>query len=191
VEERLRRFTTSTSLNDIVDIEKLNYIGDDIGQKVRQVLISSDCYVSPDTVSLMVSEVVDNFAQHSGKNLAALALQYYPRLGVLKIGIADCGIGIKASLCENPDHSWLDSEPHHVCALEALKLGVSRKPPGQGGVGFVDVLDGIDELGGVLRLATGDEYITVRKKQALWGQMKYDMPGVQIELSFPAGRRFR
>ena len=190
-EERLRRLTTSTSLNDIVDIENVHYVGDDIGQKVRGVLISSGCYVSPDRVSLMVSELVDNFAQHSGKKLAALALQYYPRLGALRISIADCGIGIRASLSENPKHRWLENEPHHISALEALKLGVSRKPRGQGGVGFLDVLDGIDELGGLLRLATGDEYITIRKKQPTWGQMHYDLPGVQIELSFPAGRFFK
>ncbi len=186
--ERLRRLTTSTSLNDIVDIEKDDHIGDDIGDKVRAVLISNRCYVSPNTVGVMVSELVDNFAQHSGKNLAALALQYYPRLGALRLAIADCGMGIRASLSANRKHSWLQGEAHHVAAMEALKAGVSRKF--QGGTGFIDVLNGVDELRGVLRLATGDEYILVRRGRAAYGLMNYNLPGVQIEISFPAGRLY-
>ncbi len=107
--ESLHRFTTSTSLNDIVDIESGHHIGDDVGDQVRNVLISNGLYRSPSQVGLMVGELADNFAQHSHRNLGALALQYYPRLGALRIAVADCGIGIRASLSENPKHS-LDQE---------------------------------------------------------------------------------
>jgi hypothetical protein len=76
--ESLHRFTTSTSLNDIIDIESDFNVGDEVGDKVRNILISNGLYLSPSKVGLMVGELVDNFAQHSGRNLAALALQYYP-----------------------------------------------------------------------------------------------------------------
>lgn len=187
-QESLRRITTSTSLNDIVDIEKSDYIGEDIGDMVRDVLISNGCY-SPSPVQMggIVAELVDNFAQHSYRHLAALALQFYPRLGTLRLAIGDCGVGIRESLLENPKHGWLEDQPHHVAAKEALKAGISRKP--EGGVGFVDVLNGIDELGGQLLLATGNEYISVRKGRIAHGGMRYDLTGVQIELVLPAGTK--
>lgn len=187
-QEGLRRFTTSTSLNDIVDIENHAYIGDDIGEQVKRVLISNGYYGPVKQIALAVSELVDNFAQHSQRNLAALALQYFPRRGSMSLAIADCGVGIRASVSDNPKYRWLEKEPHHTAALEALKPGVSRKP--EGGIGFVDVLDGVEEFGGQLRLATGDEYIIVRKRRATYGPMHHNLPGVQIELLIPAGKKF-
>lgn len=185
--ESLRRITTSTSLNDIIDIESDFHVGDEVGDKVRNILISNGLYLSPNKVGLMVGELVDNFAQHSCRNLGALALQYYPRLRALRVAVADCGIGIRASLAENPQHRWLRNEPHHTAALEAFQECVSRKP--QGGIGFLDVRNAVDEMGGQLLLSTGDEYISIRKRQvAFGGGMHYDLPGVQIELFLPQGQ---
>jgi hypothetical protein len=70
--------------------------------------------------------------------------------------------------------------------LEAFKPTVSRKP--EGGTGFTDVLEGVTELGGQLRLATGNEYVIVKKGKATAGRMSFDLPGVQIELSLPEGK---
>lgn len=181
--ERLRRFITSTSLNDIVDLEKHDYVADDICTQVKNILVATGCDISPSTVALMISELVDNFAQHSRKNLAALTLQYYPRIGSLRIAVGDCGIGIRKSLSSNRKYAWLAKMPHYRAALEALKPGVSRKA--QGGTGFTDVLDGIADLGGQLRLATGDEYIMVRSGKATYGPMNFNLPGVQLELFLP------
>lgn len=181
--ESLRRLTTSTSLNDIVDIESNDYIGDEIGERLRDILITCDCPLSPSKVALIVAELVDNFAQHSEKTLAALALQYYPNVRNLRVAIADCGIGIRESLASNPKHKWVANEPHHVAVLEAFKPGISRKR--EGGVGFTDILDGVNELGGRLSLATGDQYVVVRKGNAKVGDMTFNLPGVQVELFLP------
>ncbi|MBM4296703.1 MAG: ATP-binding protein [Deltaproteobacteria bacterium] len=181
--ERLRRLTTTTSLNDIVDIEINDYIADQVAEKLVQVLTDCNCQLPAGKVALIVSELVDNFAQHSGQILAALTLQFYPTPRNLLIAIADCGIGIKESLASNPRYSWLAEQPHHVAVLEAFKPTVSRKP--EGGTGFTDVLEGVTELGGQLRLATGNEYIIVKKGKAVAGQLSFDLPGVQIELSLP------
>jgi hypothetical protein len=54
--ESLRRFTTSTSLNDIIDIESDFHVGDEVGDKVRNILISNGLYLSPSKVGLMVGE---------------------------------------------------------------------------------------------------------------------------------------
>lgn len=130
-----------------------------------------------------MAELADNFAQHSKKTVAALTLQLYPKLGMLRVAIGDCGIGIRQSLAMNPQHSWVAKERHHVAVLEAFKTGVSRKL--EGGVGFTDILNGLDDLGGYLRLATGNEYVLVRKGKAKVGDMKFNLPGVQIELHLP------
>lgn len=183
--EALRRLTTSTSLNDIVDIECNDYIADDICERLRAVLIACDYPLSPDTVGLIVSELVDNFAQHSEKTLAALALQYYPKRRCLRVAIADCGIGIRNSLASNPKFKWVANEPHHVAVMEALKAGVSRKR--EGGMGFIDVLNGVNDLGGRLSLATGSNYVIVRQGNAIIGDMGFTLPGVQIELFLPGG----
>lgn len=181
--EKLHRFITRTSLNDIVDVEKHDNIADEICFQVKEILIATGSRLSPSTIALMISELVDNFAQHSKRNLAALALQYYPQPGNLMIAVGDCGVGIRSSLASNRKYAWLKKEPNYIAALEALKPGVSRKP--QGGTGFTDVLDGVADLGGELRLATGDEYISVEKGEANYGAMNFDLPGVQLEISLP------
>ncbi|HEY1267845.1 MAG TPA: hypothetical protein VGH16_11360 [Candidatus Binatia bacterium] len=181
------RFPTATSLNDILDIQCSDYAGEEIGDRVKEMLIESRCDVSPTKVGLMISELVDNFTQHSNRSLAALAIQYYPRARSVTIAIGDCGIGIRASLCENPRHAWLADYPHHIAIQQALTPGVSRKMAG--GIGFTDVLDGVADLRGVLRIATGDAYIVVRRGlRATYGYMNYHLPGVQLELVLPTER---
>jgi len=184
--ERLRRLTTTTSLNDIVDIEINDYIADQVAEKLVKVLTDCKCQLPAGKVALIASELVDNFAQHSGQNLAAPTFQFYPTPRNLLIAIADCGIGIRESLASNPKYAWLAERPHHVAVLEAFKPTVSRKP--EGGTGFTDVLEGVTELGGQLRLATGNEYVIVKKGKATAGRMSFDLPGVQIELSLPEGK---
>lgn len=181
--EKLHRFITRTSLNDIVDVEKHDNIADEIAFQVKDILIATGSRLSPGTIALMISELVDNFAQHSKRNFAALALQYYPQPGTLMIAVGDCGVGIRSSLASNRKYAWLKDKPHYIAALEALKPGVSRKA--QGGTGFTDVRDGVADLGGELRLATGDEYISVEKGDASYGAMNFDLPGVQLEISLP------
>jgi len=185
-EERLRRLTTSTSLNDIVDIEKHDFIADEIGDELLRVLTNCDCQLPANKVALIVSELVDNFAQHSGKTLAAFTFQYYPRKENLLIAIADCGVGIRKSLSSNPKYASLANKAHYVAVLEAFKAGVSRKA--EGGTGFTDILEGVSDLGGQLRLATGNEYVIVRKGKVSVGDMTCDLPGVQIEIFLPERR---
>lgn len=76
--ERLHRFTTTTSLNDIIDVENTPAIAEDVNQKLIDVLMTETRVLPPSMVALIVSELVDNFARHSGKSLAALTVQYYP-----------------------------------------------------------------------------------------------------------------
>ena len=59
--ENLHRFTTSTSLDDMVDIENRPYIGEDIASAVRELLINNEVKVDVDEIEELVSELIDNF----------------------------------------------------------------------------------------------------------------------------------
>ena len=91
--EKLHRFTTSTSLDDIVDIENRPYIGEDIASAVRELLINNEVKVDVDEIEELVSELIDNFERHSTHTLAVFAMQANPRRLVIAVG--DCGIGIR------------------------------------------------------------------------------------------------
>lgn len=181
--ENLNRFTSSTSLNDIVDIEKRERIAEDIMLKILNVLRRNGVSVNTSLAAELICEIVDNFARHSECTLAAAAMQYYPNLRRIGIAVGDCGIGIRASLISNPKYAHMMDSPHYEAAMKAFEPLVSRLP--EGGTGLMEVSDGISELSGVLTLATGDGYVIIRKGEYSYGTMAYDLPGVQMLLSIP------
>ena len=183
--ERLYRFTTGTSLNDIVDIETKPYIAEEIADAVAKVLSQNISSQRTARIAELASELVDNFAQHSERILAAFTMQWYPRKHRIVMAIGDCGIGIRSSLASNPKYVYLRSSPHYEAALKAFEPLVSRKA--EGGTGLTEVRDGVLELDGRLTLATGDSYVNINRQGTQVGRMAYDLSGVQVELSFPEG----
>jgi len=181
--ENLNRFTNSTSLNDIVDIEKRERIAEEIMSEVLKVLIHNRVLIDASLVAELICEIVDNFARHSECTLAAVAMQYYPNLRRIVMAVGDCGIGIRASLSSNPKYAYLTDSPHCDAAMKAFEPLVSRSP--EGGTGLMEAADGTSELGGVLTLATGDGYVIIQKGKYSYGQMAYDLPGVQMSFSIP------
>jgi len=181
--EKLIRFTTSTSLNDIVDIEERPYIAEDIAVEVSKVLGHSTARVEVSLVAELVSELVDNFAIHSRQTLAAVAMQYYPNLHRVILAVGDCGIGIRSSLSSNPQFASLADAPHYQVALKAFEPLVSRFPGC--GTGLTEVRDGVANLNGRLALATGNGFVIIGPDGTKYGEMSYDLPGVQVELSIP------
>lgn len=181
--ESLRRLTKSTSLNDIVDVERKEGIAEDIAEQILLVLRRNAVAVRAAAIAELMSELVDNFAQHSERTLAAVAMQYYPNLRYVSLSIGDCGVGIRSSLASNPKHSHIAQVPHHQAALEAFEPLVSRRA--EGGTGLTEVREQTIKLGGSLILATGDGYVTIDQKGTRFGPMAYDLSGVQIQLGFP------
>lgn len=182
-EERLRRFTTSTSLNDVVDVERRDGVADDIAERVLTLVRNKEVKVKAATFAELVAELVDNFAQHSGEQLAAFMLQYYPRMRRIVCAVGDCGIGIRASLASNPKHAHLAGRPHHEAALAAFEPLVSRRA--EGGTGLTEVREEVLRLSGSLTLSTGNGYVRMSHGRTTYGGMAYDLPGVQIEVSVP------
>lgn len=181
--ENLLRFTSTTSLNDILDIEKTQTVAEDISDAVLRVLHHSGANVNRTRVAEMAAELVDNFAQHSGRSLAAFTMQYYPNLKRVVLAIGDCGKGIWSTLSANPKYAFLKQRPHNEAALKAFDPLVSCR--GEGGTGLTEVADGVIEEDGELLLSTGDGFVRLRHDGWQVGYMHLDLPGVQIQLSFP------
>ena len=180
--ESLHRFTSSTSLNDIVDIESRQYIGEDIASAVRELLINNEIKVDVDEIEELVSELIDNFERHSTHTLAAFTMQGNPRRLVIALG--DCGIGIRASLGKNPRHEYMASRPHHEAIKRAFEPLVSAKP--EGGTGLTDAKSTIRRYRGTLTLTSGNGFFRLTPDgREMANRTSFDLPGVQIELSIP------
>ena len=172
-----------TSLRDVIDIENDQYIADDVGNMVYEILSRHSVKVSVGLVTEIVVELVDNFSRHSGQQLAACAIQLYPNLKKLHFAIGDCGVGIRDSLSKSPHYRHLSTAPHYEAAVKALEEGVTGGV--EGGTGFGTVREDVVELGGQMFLCTGDGWISIEAERddVQSGQMAYDLPGVQIEVT--------
>ena len=182
-QESLHRFSTSSSLNDIVDVTKEPDVADDIARKIANVLSRNRVKVKIGLVAEVVSELVDNFALHSDQTLAAVAMQYYPNWHRIKFAVGDCGVGIRHTLSRNPRFANFDELPHYEAALKAFDPLVSRFS--EGGMGLTEVREQVMNLRGRLMLSTGDGYVAISQGNMVYGNMEHDLTGVQIELTFP------
>ena len=177
--------SSSTSLDDIVDIEHRPGIDEEIAVMVRDVIARNAVNVDLGLIEEIVAELVSNFARHSRGPLAALMMQFYPRLQTVRLSIGDCGIGIRASLSSNPMYQDLATQPHYVAAVKAFKPGVTSSH--EGGMGLGTVTDDLQELNGQLVLVTGDGYVRKSGSARLfkYGEMPFELSGVQIEVEIP------
>ncbi len=180
----LRRFTASSSLGDLIDIEQRCGIDEEVARQVKTVMAKTSAAVDLALVEEIVAELVSNFARHSQGPLAALAMQWYPRLQRMNLAIGDCGVGIRSSLSSNPRHRDLANKPHYEAAWKAFQGGVSRSH--EGGFGLSTVLQDVEDLGGTLVLATGNGYARKYLRGPFrYGRTAFDLPGVQIEVRIP------
>lgn len=82
-----------------------------------------------EAIRYVVSELIRNVLEHSGsRHGAVVAAQYHKKSNIIRIGIADTGVGIKRTI--NQSHpAWSD--------MEALKLaltpGITGTTPREGG----------------------------------------------------------
>jgi hypothetical protein len=180
----LRRFDSSTSLNDIVDVERRLGIEEEIAHRVREIVAHSRARLDLELLEETVAELVDNFRRHSRGPLAALATQWYPRIGELNIAVGDCGVGIRTSLSSNARYASLRKLPHYDAIRKAVQPGVSRTH--EAGFGLSTVLDNVESTRGRIFLASGNGYVRkYGKSVARYGTMPFDLSGVQINIVIP------
>lgn len=180
--EGLLRFLTPTSLNDVVELLPDPYVGEETAQLVENVLAGANVNVPIRAILEVVAELSDNFAQHARADLATLAVQYYPQKQQFVVAVGDSGVGIRQSLCENPQHAYLARRHHSEAIVKAFEALVSRRP--EGGTGLTIVRDRVMELGGSIRVASNDGFVYMERDRVVMGEQGYELPGVQIEVRF-------
>jgi hypothetical protein len=183
--ERLQGFDDNTSVNDIVDIENQPNIAEDTANHILRILVNNIVNINYAAVAEIATELVDNFAQHADNLLATLLIQYYPDRHEIVIGVGDCGIGIRSSLCKNLQHEYLAVLPHYEAALKAFEPMVSRKD--ERGVGLTQVREQVLKAQGQIICATGDGYVKINRQKTETGIMGYNLRGAQIEVAIPEG----
>ena len=146
-----------TSFEDIVQIGRTGDVGNEVGDRVRDLLSRDpyDALRNIDQVGDLVSELVDNFAQHSEASHAACVLQRYPKIGLTDFAIGDCGIGIRESLSQNKEFERLKRLRHREAARIAFRMRASRRA--EGGMGLPEVMESVEArvVSYSSRLATG------------------------------------
>jgi len=178
--------SNNTSLNDIIDIENRDGIADEIAIDIRNILYRNAITKQASKLASVMSELVDNFACHATTTLAATTMQIYPNLKQIEIAIADCGIGVRATLSKNSEFTHLKSQPHYKSAIEAFKPLVSCRPGC--GMGLTEVQDELVKMNADLIFTTGDGFVIINGKgEKQYGNMAYDLPGVKIQITCPIG----
>ncbi len=110
--ENFTRHDTSTRLLPVskIPIDELEAEPNRIAGQLK-TLILSHLKLSEsvsDNMDLALGEIIDNVVQHSGASSPGVACaQYYPSDAYIEICVADCGVGIPASMAENPDYAGL------------------------------------------------------------------------------------
>jgi anti-sigma regulatory factor (Ser/Thr protein kinase) len=102
-----------------------------------------------------VAEMVDNVWQHSETQVPAL-LAYHVKRRKFSFSVADTGVGILASLRQNPQFRTLRSSMDAI--TRAIEPGVSRF---DGGTGFTTLFHALAELWGNARIRSGEAALLI------------------------------
>lgn len=167
---------------DVFDAQTLNAVYKDV---VKAMTSHFDIEVSVlQALSYCLYEMMDNVHIHSGKPLGTAMTHYDEHQKVLRILIADDGIGIRASLAENDIY-------RDVTEPEALKLCLEDKiTDGKGmGFGLYTTYRLVDSIGkefilhsGSHKLIIEDEKTTVIKNGFWQGTLIYMEIGTSEEI---------
>lgn len=110
IEENFTRHNTARRLVPLsqIPVDEQQADPNGISGLVRKV-ISSHINLSESVkgnLDLSLGEIIDNVVQHSRASSPGLACaQYYPGDAYVEVCVADCGVGVPASMGENPAYS--------------------------------------------------------------------------------------
>jgi hypothetical protein len=125
-----------------------------------------------DAVAYAVSELINNIIQHA-RAPGFVSVQRYPQQPFVRIGIADCGIGIRQSFADGRPDFWNPAMSHLDAVRTALMPRASSKAhvtPAWGGrtnegVGLSMLKEITAGADGVFTLASGDGFFQANALQ--------------------------
>lgn len=123
-QERFTRHDPQDRFVPLTSIPIDEYAADpnSIGSMLRRVIASNVCMSKSvtDYLDLSFGEMIDNIVQHSQTKSPGIAgAQYHPQGGYVEACVADCGIGIAASMARNPKYASRSDNELVTLAFEA------------------------------------------------------------------------
>ncbi len=109
-------------------------------------------------IAAALGEMADNAAVHANAPVGVL-VGYQVIDGACVCCVADVGIGVLASLTSHEAYRHVRS--HKEAVRFALRRGVSRFGPGQGGLGFYNVFKALAAMSGTLRFRSGEGCVSM------------------------------
>jgi len=169
----------------MADIESNPGLPDDYSEKLKSLLINLKVNIDIGEFCEISSEILDNFVRHSEDQYGLIAFQYYGNKKHFRICFGDCGVGFRKSLSKNSKYRYLLKETSAVSIGEAIKEGISRFE-GRRGSGLAMLIEYILKYRGELFITSEDGYFRLDSAGVpRMGEMKYSLPGVQIEFQIP------
>jgi anti-sigma regulatory factor (Ser/Thr protein kinase) len=134
-------------------------------------------------IAAALGEMADNAALHANATVGVL-VGYQVIDGAAVCCVADVGDGVLKSLTTHEAYRHVQS--HKEAVRLALRRGVSRFGPGQGGLGFYNVFKALAAMSGTLRFRSGEGCITMDGTdfEADKGEERYVLfrPGFQVTI---------
>ena len=109
-------------------------------------------------IAAALGEMADNAAVHANASVGVL-VGYHVIEGACVCCVADVGDGVLKSLTSHEAYRHVRS--HKEAVRLALRRGVSRFGPGQGGLGFYNVFKALAAMSGTLRFRSGEGCVTM------------------------------
>ncbi len=139
-----------------------------------------------DAIYVVLTEILGNCYFHSaaaGGIFGLACAQSWPAANLAQVAVADSGIGIRASLSENPSlHSRLAREN---ATLLATELGVTGKPTGQhSGYGLAVARGLMEEHDGNLLVMSGDEGIRIGGRRQIERRLRARCIGTMVVIEW-------
>ncbi len=130
-----------------------------------------------------LGEMADNAVLHANAPVGVL-VGYQAVGGAAVCCVADVGDGVLKSLTSHSAYSHIQT--HKEAVRAALRRGVSRFGPGQGGLGFYQVFKALAAMSGTLRFRSGEGCVVMdgTEFEADKGEESYALfrPGFQVTI---------
>lgn len=139
-----------------------------------------------DAIATSMSEIMENCFAHAEvqEGLKGLACaQSWPQGNLVQIALGDVGIGIHASLSQNPDLRAL-LEEGNSCEI-ATRFGITSKPgQGHAGYGLALTRQLLERASGRLIVVSGTEWMQAYGEKCLIGTLKTPWQGTLAVLEW-------
>lgn len=141
-------------------------------------------------IAAALGEMADNATIHADAPVGVL-VGYQAIDGAVISCVADVGMGVLVSLTSHEAYQHVKT--HKEAIRLAMRKGVSRFGPGQGGLGFYRVFKALAAIAGTLRFRSGEGCITMdgTDLEADKGEETYVLfrPGFQVSICCRVSRR--